>query len=64
MEIELLALAALLAIGGLIGWAGPWASAEDMEGYEVILANDLEPFRSEFNANSNHVRLVLLVGPT
>lgn len=40
-------------------------SAEVVEGrdYERLDA-DLQPFRSSFNASSDHVRAVLLVGPT
>ncbi len=38
-------------------------SHPDPRGYEV-LGEDLEPFRSDFNAEVDHVRAVLLVGPT
>jgi len=41
------------------------SAAEVVEGrdYEA-LDERLEPFRSDFNAASDHVRAVLLVGPT
>jgi len=64
LRTESAILAAVLVIGGLIGWATNRASAADGSGYAVITGDDLEPFRSDFNANSDHVRLVLLVGPT
>ena len=64
LRTEFLALAAVLVVGGLIGWATTLVSAEDKDDYEVIAADDLEPFRSAFNAASGHIRAVLLVGPT
>ena len=64
LKSELVALAALLAVGGVVAWSGALVSEEDNPRYEVILADDLEPFRSAFNEASGHVRAVLLVGPT
>ena len=64
LRTEFLALAAVLVVGGLVGWATTLVSAEDPYAYEVIAADDLEPFRSAFNAASGHARAVLLVGPT
>lgn len=54
-----------LALGllacGLSACVGPAHSAAP--GYEIV-GEDLEPFRSAFNAASEDVRAVLLVGPT
>jgi hypothetical protein len=46
---------------GLLACGSPARSAAP--GYEIV-GKDLEPFRSAFNAASDHVRAVLLVGPT
>lgn len=55
----------LLALGivacGFCACASPARSAAP--GYELV-GEDLEPFRSAFNAASDDVRAVLLVGPT
>ncbi len=64
LRIEFLILTTVLAAGGLIGWAKTLASADDKPDYEIILADDLEPFRSAFNADADHIRAVLLIGPT
>jgi hypothetical protein len=61
----LLWLVAFLFVVGAtaVGVAPPSAANTDPRGYEV-LGQDLEPFRSDFNAEPDHVRAVLLVGPT
>lgn len=64
LRVEVAVVLAVLMVGGLIGWLGTRASADGEPGYQVIAADDLEPFRSAFNANPDRVRLVLLVGPT
>jgi len=64
LRTEFLALAAVLVVGSVVGWASTLVSAEVNRDYEVIAADDLEPFRSAFNAASGHTRAVLLVGPT
>lgn len=43
--------------------AGPGAEVVESRDYEP-LDDRLEPFRSDFNEASSHVRAVLLVGPT
>lgn len=63
LKVELLALALLLAGAAIYSLAGVvWADSGGT-GYE-LLDQDLEPFRSAFNAASGDVRAVLLVGPT
>lgn len=64
LKVELVAIAALLTVGGLVALVNGLASAGDPEDYELIVDDDLEPFRSAFNDASAHVRIVLLVGPT
>lgn len=39
------------------------ASRSGSPGY-AVLDEDLEPLRADFNAKADHVRAVLLVGPT
>lgn len=59
-----LALVSLLAAGlGASCTGGSTAPDPATGGYDV-LGPDLEPFRSDFNARTDHVRAVLLVGPT
>lgn len=59
-----LTLVGLLLVGTtVVGVAPPSAANTGPRGYEV-LGQDLEPFRSDFNAKADHVRAVLLVGPT
>jgi hypothetical protein len=43
--------------------AGPGAAVVEVRDYPQLDEN-LEPFRSDFNEASDHVRAVLLVGPT
>ena len=64
LRIEVVVVVVVLLVGGLIGWLASRVSADGEPGYEVIAVDDLEPFRSAFNANADQVRLVLLVGPT
>ena len=64
LRVEAAVVLTVLGVGGLIAWLATRVSADGERGYEVIAADDLEPFRSAFDANSDHVRLVLLVGPT
>ena len=64
LRTELIVLLTLVGVGGLVGWIGAGTPASVEEGYTVIASDDLEPFRSSFNESSDHVRLVLLVGPT
>ena len=54
---------ALVAIPGCGAPAGPVAEVVEGRDYEQ-LDDDLEPFRSNFNEALDHVRAVLLVGPT
>lgn len=54
---------AVIVIPGCGAPAGPVAEVVEGRDYER-LDDDLEPFRSDFNEASDHVRAVLLVGPT
>lgn|GEM_PF-6385672 len=59
-----LILVGLFLVGTTVaGVAPPPAAKTDPRGY-VVLDQNLEPFRSDFNAKADHVRAVLLVGPT
>jgi len=57
------ALVVAVVIPGCTAPAGPVAEVVEGQDYEQ-LDDDLEPFRSDFNEASDHVRAVLLVGPT
>ena len=61
LEIGLILL--LVLVGGLIGLARSPAASAEAVGYATLEA-DLDPFRADFNAAQDHVRAVLLVGPT
>lgn len=52
-----------LAASASLACASPAGSAVTAPGYEIV-GEDLELFRSAFNAASDDVRAVLLVGPT
>lgn len=61
-----IAAAILLGAGLILAAALPEeqeAEVVEVRDYEPLDA-DLEPFRSAFNGASDHVRAVLLVGPT
>lgn len=64
LKLEALVVGLLVVVGGFAGWAMNRAAADDHLDYEVIASDGLEPFLSAFNANSDHIKLVLLVGPT
>ena len=64
LRVEVGVFVVVLLVAAIVGWLGSRASADGEPGYEVIAADDLEPFRTAFNANPDQVRLVLLVGPT
>jgi argininosuccinate synthase len=57
------ALATALIVGSLVGLAHLQAADSASTGYSLV-GEDLERFRSDFNAAKDHVRAVLLVGPT
>ena len=59
LRLEFLVITAVLLIGGLIGLL----EADEESSYPTI-DGDLEPLRSAFNANPDHVRAVLLASPT
>lgn len=63
LNVKLLFLVAILAAGAILGLAHGLLGRSDEQAY-VIVGEDLEPFRTNFNAASDHVRAVLLVGPT
>ncbi len=63
-ELVLLLLLVLLAVGGLVGWVTTSRAAEKAAATYQVVNSELEPFRSRFNDASDHVRAVLLVGPT
>ncbi len=64
LKTEFLLLLMLLGVGGLIGWVTTTLAAENAAATHQIVSSELEPFRSEFNGALDHVRVVLLVGPT
>jgi hypothetical protein len=64
LKLEASALTLLLVTGGIVGLATGRAATDPAAEYQVIAADDLEPFRSAFNAHPDHIRLVLLIGPT
>lgn len=63
LKAELLVLAGVLALAVVFGLQGVLADSASKQDYAVI-GGDLEPFRTAFNQASDHVRAVLLVGPT
>ncbi len=66
LKLELIILAVIVATLALVGLGRTLASSASQESelsYEIIDA-DLQPFRESFNAASEHLRAVLLVGPT
>jgi hypothetical protein len=69
LELATLTVAAVGGVALGFGWpSAAWcsraASKPEESGTYSVLGQDLEPFRSEFNAAPDHVRAVLLVGPT
>ena len=62
--VLLLQLLILLVVGGLVGWVRTTLAAEKAATTYQVVSSELEPFRSAFNDASDHVRAVLLVGPT
>lgn len=65
LRTDMVILPVLLAAGlwGSTGFSREGDAGTPDAGYEV-LGEDLEPFRSAFNAASDRPRAVLLVGPT
>jgi hypothetical protein len=62
-KAKFLLLAAVLGVGVIFGISRVRADGAPEQAYQRI-GRDLEPFRADFNAVSDHVRVVLLVGPT
>ena len=63
LRLGLILVGLSLMHAAVVGVAHSSATKADPRGY-AVLGQDLEPFRSEFNAKTDHVRAVLLVGPT
>ena len=59
LRMEFLVIAAVLLAGGLHGWL----EAGEKSSYPTV-GRDLEPLRTAFNANPDHVRAILLASPT
>lgn len=53
-----------LIAASLVAWVAARSSAGQGDNSYAVLDDDLEPFRSAFNAASDQARAVLLVGPT
>ena len=62
-KLGMILLGALLLCAVVFSAVEHAASRSDEAPY-AVLSSDLEPFRSDFNARTDHVRAVLLVGPT
>lgn len=64
LKVEFLILLTLVAVGGLVGWVATSLTGEKAPVSYQLVDFELEPFRSAFNGATDHVRVVLLVGPT
>lgn len=64
LESKLLLTGLLVAVVTACGVSCSPSAARPGDLAYAVLGDDLEPFRSDFNASPDDVRAVLLVGPT
>ena len=63
LRTKLIIVLTVLTVSGLAVLARLKA-ADSIDNGVALVGADFEPFRSDFNAAKDHVRAVLLVGPT
>jgi len=60
LRLEVLALAALLALAGVVATVSKMRAASEAP----VIVERLETLRAAFNAQPDHVRAILLASPT